>query len=116
MKSDDAWQGWLAHNRERPPPEGLSDRVLARVQAVPVQRASPSWRERWSAIALWTAATIVCAVRIYCTVGVLVPAFAFASPPVPSSPSAGERARERGPSVPSADNSLAAEFLSREAF
>jgi hypothetical protein len=85
--NDETWKAWKARLRNHPPPAGLSDRILARVterdsQTQPVTAiASPSTTLARSVapILLWSAAAIVCAARVYSTVGLLVPGSAFAA-------------------------------------
>lgn len=89
MNEQKAWDAWKAHQREHPAPSGLTDRILKRVEqarsqqeAAPVAAPSTTFAQRIAAFLLWTAAAVVCAARIYSTVGLLVPGFAFAADPV----------------------------------
>jgi hypothetical protein len=52
---------------------------LAEQPAVP-GAARLTLRQRLGYVLLWTAASLVCAVRLYSTVGLLLPQFAFAEP------------------------------------
>jgi ferric-dicitrate binding protein FerR (iron transport regulator) len=89
MKHDDAWEGWLNRRREHAPPAGLTDRIIANVEqscaaSLPAAHAVPQpipLSHRMAPYLLWSAAVIVCAARVYGTVGLLVPNFAFAVEP-----------------------------------
>ena len=80
MKSpDDAWQDWLAHRRDGPPPV-LADRVLAALPAAekitavgqPLPRVRSGIAPRMASCVLWCAAAMVCAARVYSVVSLVV--------------------------------------------
>jgi hypothetical protein len=89
MKHDEAWEAWRTRRRDHPPPAGLTDHILARVEqahsqqprATRVASSSGTLAQRIAPFLLWSAAAVVCAARVYSTVGLLVPGFAFAADP-----------------------------------
>ncbi len=89
MNHDDVWNEWMNRNREHPPPSGLTDRILIAVESSPaliVNEATMNQQPRAllqqiAPYLLLSAALVLCAARLYTTVGLLVPEFAFAAPP-----------------------------------
>lgn len=95
MNHDDVWNEWMNRNREHPPPSGLADRIQIAVESSPaliINEATMDPRPRTllqqiAPYLLLSAALVLCAARLYTTVGLLVPEFAFAAQP--SSPQQG---------------------------
>ena len=95
MNHDDVWNEWMHRNREHPPPSGLADRILIAVESSPALTMNDATMDgrphtllqHIAPYLLLSAALVLCAARLYTTVGLLVPEFAFASPP--SSPQQG---------------------------
>jgi len=93
--NDEQWSAWLERRRAESPPEQLADRVLQQIaeeQAIAPSTLSRVFVvERLAQVLLWTAASVVCVVRLYSTVGLLLPAFAFTEKP-PEIPSGTDHA------------------------
>jgi|GEM_PF-6476734 len=72
MKQDDPWNAWLEHCRETGAQQPLTDRIMADIALEPaIARAVPLRRSLWLPIVVWSAAAIVCAVRIYSVISVV---------------------------------------------
>ncbi|MDZ4684230.1 MAG: hypothetical protein SH850_04020 [Planctomycetaceae bacterium] len=80
MKSDDVYRDWLARGRSAPPPDGLTDRIMTALPVSPNDQpvALPtvsirSWLgRRVIPYVLWCAAAVVCAVRVYSVMNVII--------------------------------------------
>ncbi|HUQ69506.1 MAG TPA: hypothetical protein VM165_08290 [Planctomycetaceae bacterium] len=80
MKPDDVYRDWLARGRSNPPPDGLTDRIMAVLPPSPndqpVARPTVSIRSwlgrRVIPYVLWCAAAVVCAVRVYSVMNVII--------------------------------------------
>ncbi|MDP1798179.1 MAG: hypothetical protein Q8K78_11880 [Planctomycetaceae bacterium] len=89
MKNEDAWNEWMNRNREHPPPSGLAERILIAVELSPaltindaaIDRQPRTLVQQIVPYLLLSAALVLCAARLYTTVGLLVPEFAFAAQP-----------------------------------
>lgn len=89
MKNEDVWNEWMNRNREHPPPSGLAERILIAVESSPalivndatMDRQPRTFVQQLVPYLLLSAALVLCAARLYTTVGLLVPEFAFAASP-----------------------------------
>uniref|UniRef100_A0A7C2NVS2 Uncharacterized protein n=1 Tax=Schlesneria paludicola TaxID=360056 RepID=A0A7C2NVS2_9PLAN len=79
MNRDEAWQDWLARRRDGPR-TGMADRIMSAWQKegtdAAVAQPAPSSRRgvfgRLIPYVLWCAAALVCVVRVYSVVSLLV--------------------------------------------
>jgi hypothetical protein len=86
MTPEDAWERWLEQRRAMVPPEGLTDRVMAAVQPAAMSSvvdsaqhpARQTWWPRLAPYLLASAASVVCLIRLYSLVSlILAPSSAF---------------------------------------
>jgi hypothetical protein len=88
MNENQHWDARLTRCREHPPPASIEEGTMQRntaaaaVKVIPPSRSSPTLAQRLAPFLLWSAAAVMCAARLYSTLGLLVPAFAF----TPASP------------------------------